>query len=376
MDAATGVEEVFADPNSCDPTTPFPLTEWPVGKPSDHEMDAEKLQLAADYAGQNQSHCMVVVRHGHIVGEWYWGDTTPTSKVKSWSVGKSYTSAATGIAIARGDLQSVHDEVGLYLPEWQGTPRGSITIHQLLAMASGLKFDLMADNLGMVMAWNMTQKALDNPLVNEPGTLWEYNNHTVQVMEPVLRNATGMSAATYIRKHLWNPLGMEAEWAHDSTGHPSLYMNVKASCRDHAKFGYLFLKRGCWNGQRIISEEWVNTSTSPSTPMNQGYGYYWWLNGGHPTLDSVDFKPKGHELHPFAPDDAFCAVGLGSQFVEVIPSLDMVVVRMGPAPHDNPAFKGKPLKLYQALVEDGKQIVHNGVLQRVINAVLPMQPGS
>jgi CubicO group peptidase (beta-lactamase class C family) len=364
------------DPGACKVAGPYPLSEWPIGKPSNHEMDPVKLQLAADYAGENESHCMVVIRHGHIVGEWYWGDTTESTKVKSWSVGKSYASTVTGLAIDRGAIESVHDAVGLYLPEWEGTPRGEITIHEILAMASGLKFDLMADNLGMVLSSDMTQKALDNPLVKEPGTVWEYNNHTVQIMEPVLFNATGMYADEYIDQHLWQPLGMDAEWAADKSGHPAMYMNVKASCRDHAKFAYLFLKRGCWDGQQIISEEWVETATSPSTPMNQGYGYYWWLNGGHPTLDSVDFKPKAHDLHPFAPDDAFCGVGLGSQFVEVIPSLDMVVVRMGPAPQDNPTFKGKPLKLLEALIEDGKQIVHNGVLKRVIEAVLPMQPGS
>ena len=358
----------------CEDGEIYPVSDWKTGLPAEHQMDAAKLQLAADYAGDNQSHCLVVVRHGHIVGEWYWGNTTPTTKVKSWSVGKSYASTVAGLAIDRGAIESVHDPVELYLPEWEGTPRGAITVHQILSMASGLKFKMIADNLGMVLAPDMTKKALKNPLVNEPGTVWEYNNHTVQIMEPVLYNATGMYAHEYIDQHMWQPLGMDAEWATDKAGHPAMYMNVKASCRDHAKFGYLFLRKGCWNGERVLSEEWVTSATSPSTPMNQGYGYYWWLNGGHPTLDSVSFKPKPHDQHPFAPDDAFCGVGLGSQFVEVIPSLDMVVVRMGPAPHDNPAFKGDTLGLLQALMEDGKQIVHNGVLERVINAVLPMAP--
>ena len=104
---------------------------------------------------------------------------------------------------------------------------------------------------------------------------------------------------------------MDVEWKRDEVGQPALYMNARASCRDNARFGQLFLRRGCWNGERVLSEEWVEAATSSSTNHNRGYGY-WWLSGEDPTLDSVDFEPKGPGgLHPFAPDDAFCAVGLG-----------------------------------------------------------------
>ena len=83
----------------------------------------------------------------------------------------------------------------------------------------------------------------------------------------------------------------------------------------------------------------------------------------------MDFHDKGQELHPFAPDDAFCAVGLGSQMIEVIPSLDMVVVRMGVAPHDDPEMWLTPLVMLEQLMIDGEQIEHNGVLERVLAAV-------
>jgi CubicO group peptidase (beta-lactamase class C family) len=206
---------------------------------------------------------------------------------------------------------------------------------------------------------------------NPPGLLWEYNNHAVQLLEPVIRHATGMYGDDYAQQHLWGPIGMDAEWMKDDVGHPALYMNVLASCRDHARFGYLFLKRGCWDGLQVISEAWVDIATSPSQNMSRGYGYWWWLSGETPTLDSTDFSElPGGSLHPFAPDDAFCAVGLGSQFIEVIPSLDMVVVRMGTAPHDDWTAWLQPFQLIQDLLEDGKQILHNGVLERVLDAVV------
>jgi CubicO group peptidase (beta-lactamase class C family) len=381
MDEAPKEEEpeqpLEGDPESpvlsegeCAVPGPYPGDQWLQSTAEDQGMDSYLLDEAASFAGNNDSYCMVVVRHGHIVGEWYWQGKTPVTPVKSWSVGKSYSAAVTGIALDRGDLFSVDEPASNYIPQWQGTPKDSILIRDILSMSSGLKFKLIADNLGMSMAKDMTKLALNNPLVNTPGTLWEYNNHTVQVIEPVLRNATGFAPDEYADMFLWQPIGMEAEWARDKTGHPAMYMNVQASCRDHARFGYLHLKKGCWDGAQVISEEWVEESTSPSTTMNKGYGYWWWLNGEMPLLDSVSFSEKPSILHPFAPHDAFCAVGLGSQMIEVIPSLDMVVVRMGPAPHEHQGVLQQPLELIGALIEDGKQVVHNGVLERVLKAVV------
>lgn len=349
---------------------PYPGTDWLQSTPEAQGMDSILLEEAADYAGNNDSHCMVVVRHGAIVGEWYWEGNTPTTPVKSWSVGKSYASAVVGLAVDRGDIGSVDEPASNYIPEWQGTAKDAVLIRHLLSMSSGLKFKLLADNLGMVLAKDMSQKALKNPLVSTPGQLWEYNNHTVQVIEPVLRNATGFAPDQYADMHLWEPIGMTASWASDKTGHPAMYMNVTASCRDHARFGYLFLKQGCWDGEQVLSEEWVEESTSPSTTMNKGYGYWWWLNGELPTLDSVNFEEKPHVLHPQAPHDAFCAVGLGSQMIEVIPSLDMVIVRLGPAPHEIQGVLNEPIDLLAALAQDGHQVVHNGVLDRVMEAVV------
>ena len=221
----------------------------------------------------------------------------------------------------------------------------------------------------MPLASNMTKLAIENPVSQPPGIAWEYNNHAVQAIEPIVRHATGMNPDAYIDTHLWQPLGMKATWKKDAQGQPAMYMNVRASCRDHARFGHLFLNRGCWAGEQILSEEWVEASTSPSTPMNQGYGYWWWLNGHNPTLDSVTFQDKGHMLHPTAPDDAFCAVGLGNQMIEVIPSLDLVIVRMGLAPHDDAALWASPWDLVAALLSDGQQHLHGEILERVLAAI-------
>ena len=164
---------------------------------------------------------------------------------------------------------------------------------------------------------------------------------------------------------------MDASWDKDKVGQPAMYMNVRASCKDHAKFGYLMLRKGCWKGKRILSESWVKNATSPSQSFNKGYGYWWWLNGHKPTLDSVSFKAKDDMLHPFAPHDSFCAVGLGNQVIEVIPSLDLVIVRLGIAPQDDLSlWLLQRDQILKKMKEDGKQLVHNGVVLRVLRALI------
>ncbi|MGB0638466.1 MAG: serine hydrolase domain-containing protein, partial [Myxococcota bacterium] len=347
----------------------WPVPDWRTGDPADHGMNAARLQEAASFAGEEESQCMIVAKDGVIIGEWYWG-ITPDTKVKNWSVAKSYAATVVGAAIDDGYLDSLESPIADYVEEWQGTDKEVVNIHDMLSMSSGLRFGLFRDNVLMALSGNMTRRALNNRLTNDPGELWEYNNHTVQVAEPLLRAATGMNPQDYAAERLWEPMGMDVRWEEDRQGQAAMYMNTKASCRDQLKFGYMYLRQGCWNGEQLLSREFVETATSPSTEMNQGYGYWWWLNGGTPTLDSVTFEahPEGM-LHPGAPEDNFCAVGLGNQFIEVMPSLDMVVVRIGFAPQENLSLWQTEGAVLEALMEDGEQIVHNQLLDMVLDAV-------
>ena len=356
---------------SCESDPLIPTINWTVDQPENHGMDSDKLQLAAEYAEENDSDCLVVVRDGAIVGEWYWGNHEPFDKAKSWSVAKSYASTVVGLAIDHGFIEGVDESIGKYIPELIGTEKEFISIHELLSMISGVRLNLIEDNLLMAFSNDMTKRALENPVENYPGARWEYNNHTVQLSEPLIRYATGMPADEFADLYLWKPLGIDANWERDRQDHAAMYMNVKASCRDHAKFAYLMLKEGCWDGEQILSREWVSQSTQPSSQLNRGYGYWWWVNGEGPVLDSVDLLPHEGILHPQAPSDAFCGAGFGSQMLEVIPSEDMVIVRFGPAPHENINYWIEQNGvLMEAMENDGKQIVHNGVLSLVLDAIV------
>jgi len=101
----------------------------------------------------------------------------------------------------------------------------------------------------------------------------------VQVLERVFRSATSKTIEEYAQLHLWSKIGSRAGWKHDPSGNPTTYANVLATCRDHARLGYLFLHGGRWAGEQVVSSSFVSAAIKPSQTMNQAYGFLWWLNG-------------------------------------------------------------------------------------------------
>src|SRR5512140_2618944 len=267
--------DAAAPPAAADagPPIPFPIPDWPTGTPEEQGLTTAGLEAAATVAEANQSHCLLVIRHGVLVFERYWNGRDVHSKDPSWSIAKSYSSALVGIAIDRGDIQSLDQSAADFVPEWKGTDRAAITIRDLVSMASGLKWDVFEDYVTLAtLASDDTTFAIDRPLASTPGTTWTYDNGTVQVLERVFRAATGGTIEDYARAHLWSRIGSDASWKHDPSGNPTTYANVLASCRDHARLGYLYLHGGSWAGAQVISRGWVTASVSPSQSINRAYG--------------------------------------------------------------------------------------------------------
>jgi len=314
------------------PQVVYPVPDWSVEDPAAHGLDPAALDAAATAAEAEGSHCLVVVRHGAIVAEHYWKGKDASSTDKSFSVAKSYTSALVGIAIERGDIDSLDQPASDFVPEWQGTEHEGITIRNLLTMTSGLHWDVISDYVSMAtLSWDQSGYAVDLAVDEAAGSHWQYHNGGVQIFEPVFRGATGMSIEEYAAEHLWSRIGSSATWNHDLSDNPTTYAHVLATCRDHARFGYLYLRGGQWADGPVVPADYVASSITPSQDMNRAYGYLWWLNGQTPALDPFGEEKEG-TIAPFAPDDLFAARGFGDQFIDVIPSLDMVIVRIGPDP--------------------------------------------
>jgi CubicO group peptidase (beta-lactamase class C family) len=344
------------------PSVAYPDPEWATGAPGEHGLDPAQLDVAAEVAAGNGSYCLLVIRDGKLLYEKYWQGHDPTTPQLSYSVAKSYSSALVGVAIERGDLDSIDQSVADFLPSWQGTPNEAITIRHLLSMTSGLKWSAFSDYVSMVtFADDHSQFAEELDLNGTPGAEWTYHNGGVQLLEPVFRAATGMTMEAYAEAYLWSRIGMTASWAKDPAGNPTAYASVVASCRDHARLGYLYMHGGAWAGEQVVPASWVSETTEPSQNLNQGYGYLWWLNGQSPAIDGL-MNPFDGFISPASPPDMFAAWGFGNQFIDVIPSLDMIVVRFGEDP-----WEGFDLA---ALFEDQRFEKHEAIITEVMAALV------
>ncbi len=312
----------------------YPHPDWPTSTPSDESMDAAGLDAVAEIARTANSNCLLVTRHGRVVGEWYWNDWTATTEQGVFSVTKSFTSAVVGIASDRGELD-VEEPASKYIEEWRDTESASVTIRHLLSNDSGRFWDFNTDYLTMaIQEMDKTQFSVELGQQHAPGTFWEYNNSAIQTLDRVLTRATGKDAAEYAKEHLLDPIGSGSSFSHDAAGNTLMFSDLNASCRDLARFGYLYLRGGKWaNDVQVISPEWVEASTKPSQTLNAAYGYLWWLNQPGPyVLPSAPSRSEGTgPMIPGAPMGIYAALGLGSQIVGVDPGREIVFTRIGPA---------------------------------------------
>jgi hypothetical protein len=299
-----------------------PGGDWEVRAPEDLGMDARTLDGAREYAfaGGMNTQGVVVVRSGAIVGEWYANGADQDSWAASWSMAKSFTSALVGIAISEGQIPSVDVPMTTYYPQWEGTRREEITLRHVLQMASGLEFDETYNRSGSDIArMVLSQKdqlafAADRPYLHPPGTAFSYSSGDSLLLSGMLEQATGQSAADYARQKLFDPLGMEqVEWWQDAAGHTLTYCCLDTTSRDFARFGLLYLREGAWGESQVVPADWVADSLAPSDSF-AGYGYQWWLR---------------RDLGAVVPGDTFAALGHDGQYLYVIPSLELVVVRNG-----------------------------------------------
>lgn len=320
----------------------FPGDEWERSDPETLGFDPERLEAIAAEAEQGGSTCLVVTRHGRIAAEWYWNGGSPEKPQEVFSVTKSHASTLVGIAQADGALD-IDDPASDYIDAWVGTPSEDVTIENLLSNDSGREWSLAIDYSQLVGQPDLDAFAIGLGQQAPPGTEWAYNNSAIQTLDAVLRAATGEEPADLAAERLYEPVGMDhTRMTADEAGNTRMFMGVQSTCEDLARFGYLFLRHGEWDGEQIVPDEWVDAAVGqPSQRINDAYGYLWWLNRSGTVLDPLRAteareQPAGDapsQMVPGAPEDMFFALGLGNQIVAVDPGSETVVVRLGgPAP--------------------------------------------
>lgn len=277
---------------------------------------------------QRRTRAVVVIQDGRIVGEQYAAGMGPRTPLIGWSMTKSVMNALAGVVVGRGDLTL---DAPVPIDEWREPrdARASITLDHLLRMSSGLRFDEgmespRADVTRMLFdAGDASALAIRQPLVAEPGTLWHYSSGTSNIIARAIRNALRDDAdyLTLPRRALFDRIGMAgAVLETDATGTFLGSSNLYATAHDWSRFGLLYLNDGMHGDERILPEGWVEYSVTPAPADSTGrYGAHFWLEVPE------EYCTTGDDL----PDDAFHAAGHEAQFVTIVPSRDLVIVRLG-----------------------------------------------
>ncbi len=317
-------------PAAVEDMAPWPTGDWTPSTPEEQGMSTALLTDAFRYAFSHRAKSVVVIRNGYLVGEHYGPAWDAATRQQAYSVSKSFTSCLLGMLMDDGVIAGVDEPAATFISEWNDPEHGAVTIGHLLSMDSGLQYNLFTDPL-LFASRDQSAYAVGLPMQHTPGTQWVYHNAACQVPSRIILNVTGMQPGVFAARRLAAVIGMPtATWETDRAGNTLTYMGVIASARELAKFGYLFLRQGRWEDRQVVSADYVDRATRPSQALNPFYGYLWWLNTAGLAMPDV-------------PADAYAAMGFQEKRIYVVPSLDLVAVRLGdPAPAwDDNAFLGR-----------------------------------
>lgn len=303
------------------PVDVWPTDGWATSTPEAQGMDSTALSDVYTHVRNSDARIrsMLVIRHGYLVAEEYFlpqiYDINTTHIL--FSVTKSVVSSLIGIAIDQGFIDNTSQLLLDFFPDrtitnlsaWKDT----ITLEDVLRMRSGFDWDednytSFNDFFGMTTSTDWAQYVLDRPMAYEPGSAFYYNSGNSHLLAHIINVTTGMTPLAFADQYLFGPLGITRRaWTGDPQGIHFGGSNLALTPRDMAKFGLLFINNGTWDGQQIVSSDWVNKSNQgPATTYYQvSYGYQWWIDDD---------------------DEWYSARGYNGQFIYVIPEHDIVVV--------------------------------------------------
>lgn len=317
-------------------------TAWPYGElvepvvPTDVDAALLESALARAFAeprddARRNTRAVIVARGGRIIAERYAEGFGPGTRFPGWSMTKSVGSALVGVLV--GDGRLALDATDLFAA-WHDAEDGrrAITLRHLLWMSDGLAhfedYGPAGDATRLLFgAADIFRAAAATPVRHAPGTNWYYASAASNLIAQVVRDTVGGTLADYLefpRRVLFGRIGMRsATMEPDPAGLLVASSFMYATARDWARFGQLYLNDGLWGDARILPEGWVRFSVTPAPTAPLGeYGAQWWLNAGAPT-------DTARRPFPRLPRDFFRAAGFEGQLVGVVPSADLVIVRLG-----------------------------------------------
>jgi hypothetical protein len=303
---------------------------WPMGDliadtiPADINMQQINLTVDkafADTIPHKGTFAVMVVYKGQPIIEKYKQGLNAENKFLSWSMAKSFTNALAGIMVKEGKID-IHAPADIEV--WQNDERRNITINNLMQMSSGLEWNENYGNSSDVnnmlhKVGDMARFTFEKPLADTIGTKWVYSSGTTNIVSYLIRKTINNDAEymAFPRTALFNKIGMRsAVFELDASGTFAGSSYLYATMRDYARFGLLYLNNGNWLGEQILPENWVEYTTTAASDSEGQYGAFFWLN-------------KSQTDYPDVPSDMFCCRGHDGQYIYIIPSKNLVVVRTG-----------------------------------------------
>ena len=313
---------------------------WDVATLREVGIDSATMASLVDSIRQQRLpnlHSVLLVRRGKLVFEEYFegkderrGQPIGTVRFDRAtlhdlrSVTKSMTSALLGIAIGNGALR-LSDRVLSFFPEHAALDTGAkrtITVKHLLTMTSGLEWDEEThgytdprnSETAMDLSASSVRYVLEQKVVAEPGSQFEYCGGCTMLLAGIVRQATGKHLDEYAAEHLFRPLGISAfEWLHHRDGLPIAASGLRLRPRDMAKIGHLYVNEGRWRGRQVLPEQWVREASEAQLALDSttAYGYQWW----------IDYEGTGSDRFT-----VMVARGNGGQRIYIVPKLDLIAV--------------------------------------------------
>lgn len=297
------------------------------------------------YFDQFKTVAYLVIKDTAILSETYWDGYGQNSISNSFSMAKSIVSLLVGCAVQDGFIKSIDEPIGNYLPEFKEGDKGKVTIKHLLTMSSGLSWDESYSSLFSLTTKgyygkDLPKLVLNQEAIKEPGKIFEYRSGDTQLLSLIVENASGKHLADYASERIWSKIGAEndALWCLDrKNGVEKAFCCFNSNARDFARFGQLILNNGQWNGEQIISSDYLKESFTPADylidsesgkPCNF-YGYQWWM---------INFD--GYNV--------IYARGILGQYIFAIPELNAVIVRLGHI-RNNSKIDGHPEDVHMYL---------------------------
>ncbi|MCP4396716.1 MAG: serine hydrolase [bacterium] len=324
-------------------STYWPTEGWQTSTPEEQGMDSAQLAEMMDYLQEHRAefhlHSMLIIRRGYIVTDAYFYPFAPGMKHDLTSVTKSFTATLTGIAIDLGYIESVEQSVLDIFPKRTAANvdanKRAMTVEDLLTMRSGFECFPEGKTVGggtqaeMMGSPDWVQFTLDLPMSDAPGKDFNYCNPNPHLLSAIIRKTSGLSALAFARKHLFGPLGIsDVSWPSDPQGNNYGWGDLYLTPRDMAKLGFLYLHKGLWDGQQVLSPARVTDATGFRTKTHASfadYGYLWWLSSS---------------------GAYYYASGRDGQRIMVFPDQDMVVVTTGGGGRDQYGILGTLLTSY------------------------------